>query len=205
MDRSTASSKTALLLLEQYRAGDAAAAERLFRLYAPRLIQLADRNLDPRLARRVDGEDIVQSVFRTFFRRALEGELKISAADQLWLLLLTITIRKTRTHARHHRTAGRDVYRDVTAAGELDELCSDDPGPDEYLTVADLISALLKDLPPDSGEILTQLLEGRTKAEIATSVGLSRMTIYRHLQLFKTRLLTLHQDLDASGEGDSRS
>jgi hypothetical protein len=50
--------------------GDSAAVEQLFERYAQRLARLADRNLSRKIAGRLDGEDVVQSVFRTFFRRS---------------------------------------------------------------------------------------------------------------------------------------
>ena len=79
---------------ERLRAGDPRAAERLFACYAERLGHLARQNLSRKLAGRIDSEDVVQSVFRTFFRRNARGEFHIDssaknytyAPDQLRLL-----------------------------------------------------------------------------------------------------------------------
>src|SRR5579884_576430 len=57
-------------LLDLWRAGSEEAARQLFERYTDRLIALARGHIDQRLARRVDPEDITQSAFRTFFRRA---------------------------------------------------------------------------------------------------------------------------------------
>ncbi len=54
-------------LLIRWREGDQAAADALFRRYAERLIGLVRLRLSEKLARRVDPEDIVQSVYRSFF------------------------------------------------------------------------------------------------------------------------------------------
>ena len=61
-------------LLDQWRAGDERAAKELFDSYVERLMALARRRISQRLASRVDPEDIVQSVFRTFFGRVKAGE-----------------------------------------------------------------------------------------------------------------------------------
>ena len=92
------------VLVERLRAGDARAAEALFARYARQLTRLAEQHLSRKLAGRVDGEDVVQSVFRTFFRRSAAGEFRLDASDQLWRLLLTITLRKVRAKCPGHST-----------------------------------------------------------------------------------------------------
>src|SRR5689334_19157927 len=59
----------ATALLDRLRAGDRAAFDGLFELYADRLAAVAERHLSRRLAARTDGADVVQSAFRKFFRR----------------------------------------------------------------------------------------------------------------------------------------
>ena len=81
-------------LVLRCRDGDAAAAEELFARYARQLVRMADRRLGRNLAAREDGEDVVQSVFRTFFRRNAAGMLQIETSSQAWRLLVTITLRK---------------------------------------------------------------------------------------------------------------
>ena len=63
-------------LLPQLLGGDPEAARAVFDRYSARLVRLADQHLSRKLAGRVDGEDVVQSVFRTFFRRGNEGEFQ---------------------------------------------------------------------------------------------------------------------------------
>ena len=84
------------VLVDRYRGGDEQAAGELYRRYAIRLTRLADEHLNVKLAGRVDGEDVVQSVFRTFFRRSARGEFLIDTSAQLWRLLVTLTLRKAR-------------------------------------------------------------------------------------------------------------
>ena len=61
-------------LIDLWRQGDQDAARRIVDRYIDRLLPLARRHLSQRLASRIDPEDIVQSVFRTFFSRLKEGQ-----------------------------------------------------------------------------------------------------------------------------------
>ena len=64
-------------LLRRLRKGEQDAATRLYLRYARRLHGLATAQTGQDLKSRVDPEDIVQSVFRTFFRRAQEGHYEV--------------------------------------------------------------------------------------------------------------------------------
>ena len=55
-------------------AGDDESARQLFCRFASRLIGLARIHLDRRIRQKVDPEDVLQSVYRSFFRRQAEGE-----------------------------------------------------------------------------------------------------------------------------------
>ena len=80
--------------IERLQAGDPKAEEQLYTRYAQTLIQVAQKNLGKVVKRRLDAEDVVQSVFRTFIRRNAEGEFQIKSSDKLWRLLVKITVLK---------------------------------------------------------------------------------------------------------------
>src|SRR5262245_55758628 len=73
------------------RKGDPKTAEAVFHRYVNQLVRVAEQHLSRKLAGRLGGEDVVQSVFRTFFRRAEAGEFRIDSSSQLWRLLVRIT------------------------------------------------------------------------------------------------------------------
>src|SRR4051812_37943280 len=75
-------------LLRQFRQGEKDAPTELYLRYAARLRALAEKQSGADLARRVDPEDIVQSVFRTFFRRAAHGQYDVPQGEEIWKLLL---------------------------------------------------------------------------------------------------------------------
>lgn len=88
-------------------AGSESAADELDRRFRQRLCALVEREMDERFRRREDPEDIVQSVFRTFFRRARGGEFAIDQSVAVWHLLVKITINKVRRKAKFHNAATR--------------------------------------------------------------------------------------------------
>lgn len=131
-------------LLGRYRRGEDDAATELDLRYAgrPQAAQAA-----PDLQRRIDPDDIVQSVFRTFFRRAAAGQYEVPAGEELWKLFLVIGPNKVRAVAAHHRAARRDV-RATAVGGEFEKAADDTPAADD----ADLhVLRLTIDEPPAPG------------------------------------------------------
>jgi len=176
-------------LLLRLRGGDPRAAEMLFNRYARELVRVAETQLSRKLAGRLDGEDVVQSVFRTFFRRSAAGEFQVDASDQLWRLLLTITLRKVRAKARFEKAEKRDAGVEAGDIG-LFEAAAREPGPDDAAALVDQIAALLHGLPPLYARLLDLKLQGHQVTEIAAELGVSRQTVHRALNLFQQRLTT---------------
>ncbi|MBC8868633.1 MAG: sigma-70 family RNA polymerase sigma factor [Planctomycetes bacterium] len=177
-------------LVQRHRHGDPEAAGELFAYYAQRLSRVAEQHLSRKLAGRVDGEDVVQSVFRTFFRRSARGDFKIDSSVQLWRLLVKITITKARAKGRYHTAAQRDVAAEQRGADEdwLIAAMDRDPGPEEAVMLMDEIEALLKGLPSLYCQVLELRLKGHSVVEVAGQVGISRQTVYRALELLQHRL-----------------
>lgn len=191
MDRSEPTAE----LMQRVRSGDPHAAQVVFDRYARELVRVADRHLGRKLAGRIDGEDVVQSVFRTFFRRSADGEFDIDATDQLWRLLLTITLRKVRTKGRFHTAEMRDAGAEAGGASGLFEVATRDPGPEDAAILVDQIEAVLRGLPALYAQLLDLRLQGRTPTEIATRLGVSRQTVHRVINLLQQRLTAV----EASG------
>ena len=177
-------------LVQRYRQGDAQAAQELFAQYAQRLSRLAEQSISRKLSGRVEGEDVVQSVFRTFFRRCAEGEFRIDSSAQLWQLLVKITMTKARAQGRRHTAAKRDV-RAEQAGGDADWLADAadrEPGPEEAVILMDQIESLLHGLPEQHCRVLELRLSGHSVAEIATQLHVARQTVYRALEVLQERL-----------------
>lgn len=177
-------------LVQRYRQGDPQAADELFAYYAQRLSRLAEQFIARRLGGRIEGDDVVQSVFRTFFRRCAAGEFRIDSSAQLWQLLVKITMLKARAQGRRHTAGKRDV-RLEQAGGDGDWLAAvadREPGPEEAVILMDQVEALLQGLPELHCRVLELRLGGHSVADIATQLHVARQTVYRAMKLLQERL-----------------
>jgi RNA polymerase sigma-70 factor (ECF subfamily) len=173
---------------------------RLFERHARQLARLAEQHLSRKLAGRLDGEDVVQSVFRTFFRRCGQGEIRIDSSAHIWRLLARITLLKARAKGRYHAAEKRDVEAEAPlSAAELGVAAAREPGPAEAVVLVDEIEALVQGLPPLYSNLLELRLEGRSASEIAQELGVSRRTVHRALHLLQQRLAR------SSADGESGS
>ena len=166
--------------LARLEAGDREAAEELHAQYCKRLIFLVRQRLRPKLAARLDAEDVVQSVFRTFFRRCEAGEFQFENAASLWTLLAAIAVRKAAARTRHHNAQCRDVSAEVSEGeNALPNIPTADPEPEEVVALIDLIEAWPEHQPVLHKDVLEQLLAGYSVKEIARESQVSRQTVYR--------------------------
>src|SRR6266852_848168 len=70
--------------LSQLQSGDDAAVREVFQRFSRRLIGLARKQFNAMLRNKVDPEDVVQSVYKSFFLRYGEGKLHVESWDNLW-------------------------------------------------------------------------------------------------------------------------
>jgi RNA polymerase sigma-70 factor (ECF subfamily) len=177
-------------LLARYRQGDCSAAEQIYERYAARLRALTRRRSSTLLARQVDADDIVQSVFHTFFQGARNGDYDVAPGGDLWKLLLVIAMNTIRTRATFHRAARRDVRR-TRPIDNLDptRLASGNPLGDARRTLQRLAAEeALSRLPPFQRRIVELRVEGYQVVEIARATGRSLRTVERTLQQCRRRL-----------------
>jgi RNA polymerase sigma-70 factor (ECF subfamily) len=174
---------------------DAATVAQLFERHAQQLARLAEQHLSRKMAGRLDGEDVVQSVFRTFFRRCTEGEFTIDSSAQIWQLLVKITLLKARAKGRFHTAEKRNAGAEAPAGdARLRVAVTHEPGPAEAVALVDEIEALVRGLPPLYGNLLELRLRGCSVPEIAQELGVSRRTVQRALKLLQERLVKTASD-----------
>lgn len=171
-------------LLRLLQAGESSAAVEIYERYAQRLLRLANKNSSEQLAVRVAPEDIVQSVFRTFFRRATEGHYELPDGDELWKLFLVISLNKMRKKAVFHSAAKRDMSR-TQSIGNSQLSGPETPSDVLRITVDEMISTL----PAEQQGIIRDRIQGYEITEIADRNSVSRRTTERVLQTFRSRLL----------------
>jgi RNA polymerase sigma factor (sigma-70 family) len=173
-------------LLNLWRAGNQDAARQLFDRYSERLVALARRHISHRLARRIDPEDVVQSVFRTFFRRAKSGELNLYDPDRLCALLARITINKALDQVSFHRAAKRDMNLDADSGSNdndpVAQVLDHEPSPDAINQFLDQLEHFLGHFGPEERQVLEMRMHGFTVEEIARRLNTYDRKIYRILE-----------------------
>ena len=189
-------------LLSALREGDRSAATLLYRRYAKRLRQLIRAKCSSQLARRLDADDIMQSVFHAFFRGATSGCYSVPDGEELWPLLLVIALNKIRTQGSFHCAAKRDVrvtcgFDDAEALQQaVHRLEADEPLPFLQLIARET----LERLDPALRDVVERRMAGYEVEEIARQLGRSKRTVERLLQTCRhelTRMLT-ENDTDAA-------
>jgi RNA polymerase sigma-70 factor (ECF subfamily) len=149
----------------------------------------------PHLLQRVGPDDVVQSVCRTFVRRAREGAFHLADTSSLWRLLCAITLTKVRQHVRFHYRQGRDVRRELVRHDNPQEpsdgmeawQADSDPTPAEAVAFADQMEQLLRDLGEEERCLVQLRLEGYTQEEIAAKIGCSERTVRRLLSRVRSQ------------------
>lgn len=175
-------------LMRRFQAGNGDAASALYRRYARRLERLAYQQVSPGMAVRVDPEGIVQSVFRTFFRRAEHGQYALADREDLWKLLLVMALNKIRNQALRHRTDKRDVQRTQAIASDNGPAVIDANDHMAFQILKMTVEEVVGGLPVEQREIIWHRIEGCEIEEIVARTGRAKRSIERVLQSFRQRL-----------------
>ncbi len=131
---------------------------------------------------RVDEEDIVQSVFRSFFRRNQGNEFYFDDSLDVRSLLAAMTYRKVINTIEHHRDRRCTTREQSSSTSDgSSQLADRNPTPEELNILVDYLAWILNHLNPAQREIIQLRLEGYTVAEIADRVQLSQRTVKRAL------------------------
>ena len=170
----------------------------MYHRYARRLLALARAESGRDLAARVDAEDIVQSVFGSFFRGVKQGYYEAPPGEELWGLFLVIALNKVRAKGAYHRAAKRDVRktRGDVAPGSF-EPPADDETAHRLLTM--VVDEVLAGLPEGHRDVVRLRIEGYEVAEVAAQTGKSKRTVERILQEFRNTMAGLLTE----GSGDA--
>ncbi|TWT97353.1 RNA polymerase sigma factor [Neorhodopirellula pilleata] len=188
------------VLLQRWRDGDEQAAELIFIRYVNRLAGLARSRLSEKMQRRIDPDDVVQSVYRSFFRQARDGDYRLERSGDLWRLLAGITINKTLGQVEYHRAAKRSIDGETEDLGDTASrqmpptMMAREPTIEEALMLSDEIEALMKPLSPIERQCLELRLQDLSTTEIAVAIECSPRTVRRMLERIKEQLASRFQD-----------
>ena len=152
---------------------DEVAAGKLWRVYYGQLRAIARRNLHVNPV--VDDEDIALSALNSFFAAAEAGRFEIENRNDLWKLLVTITIRKTYRVAEGENAARRKSK----PTREIDEIAINDLAKHLDLQTRESVNLLTGQHHRTIAELR---LEGYSIEEIAENVGIATSTVKRKLK-----------------------
>lgn len=176
--------------------GDESAAQKLFATYSAQLLAIARSRLSKSLRAKVCPDDVVQSAFKSFYRKPATAE-SIHDWDGLFGLLIRITHRKCSRQIARYGARKRDASREVSAASDADYDLLDwardvrEPTPDDAALLRETIEELLGRLSEHEKPVLTARLEGHETEAIAGQLNRTRRTVERHTSTIKSQLLRM--------------
>lgn len=176
-------------LLDRLHHGDDAAATEIHVRYTERLERLVRTRWSRQLASHLEVEDIVQSAFRRFFTADQQGAYVLPDGEELWKLLLVITLNRLRAEETFCRAAKRDVRLNIA----LEAMTPGDHSPcarsaEDPTLLRLVVREALGQLPPLHRQAVELRMSGHEVNEIAVQLQRSKRTIERVLQEALTHL-----------------
>ena len=175
--------------------GDSAAANRIWQHYFERLVQSVRRRLLGQNRAVSDEEDIVLSVFDSFYAAAEKGRFPdLSDREDLWRLLLRMSARKVidkRRHDLRQRRGGDVEICSLDDRGDdenIIEAIGDEPSPEMVLMMNESVEQFFSHLGDGHlRDLAGAKLEGYSNAELAQRLHCSERTIERRLHLIREK------------------
>ena len=172
--------------------GDDNVAQKIWNDYFGKLVRLARRKLEGVPSRDADEEDVALSAMNSFYQGLAEHKFgHIHNRDDLWKLLVTITVRKAAARRRSHlaqkrgggRVRGESIFGNQEGQGGFVHVLGMEPTPELAASVAENCRLLLEQLQDKTlHQIALWTLEGYSTDEIAAKLGCVRRTVERKLE-----------------------
>ena len=179
-------------LVRRLRSGNQDAATQLYLRYHGRLTSLVKNRCSTDLARCAGVEDIVQSVFATFFRRIADGCYEVAVGDSAWKVLLVVALNRVRSEATYYYAARRDAQRTMTGPTAQEFLESKASGREVTRAHFEMVfQEILDRLPCADRQLVRLRIEGFTVAEVARMTGRSTCTVERIIHGWRLALSEL--------------
>ena len=174
--------------LHAFQAGDREAVRQLWKRYFNRMVGLARLKLGNSPCGAADEEDVALSAFDSFCQGVEQGEFsRLQDRDDLWRLLVMITVRKAVNLIHHEGRQKRGGDQVLETDDEvLQGLLSREPSPAITAAMNEECLRLLDLLDDENLRKLVLLkLEGHTNTESAALLGRTRVTVQRMLSLIQ--------------------
>ena len=196
--------------IDELKAGDSIAAEKLWQTYFQQIVELARRKLEGAKRGAADEEDVALSAFKSFCLGANEGRFpKLIDRNSLWSLLMAITAHKSVDHIRRENRqkrggtgkAATESEEPRQAAVPLSQIIQAQASPEFAAQVSEQFAILLNKLERaddrDLVEIALAKMQGHSNDEVAQQIGCVRRTIERKIRLIR---LIWENEVEASVE-----
>ena len=167
-----------MTLLGQWKLGNQDAANEFHQRYVEKLLPLIQRNIARRFASRFDADDVAQSVMRTFFGAVADGRRTISEHDDVWKLLQTIALNKTRNLVKFHDAEKRRVGKTTSDSDALELL--GEPTEQDADRLAEIVEQTIRSLEPRVAQTMQLICEGMTQDEISIQLAVSTRSVLRY-------------------------
>jgi len=176
----------------EVRKGDEAAAQQLWERYFQRLLALCRKRIPGNVRQMADEEDVVLSVFDSFYRRARGGSFpQLNDRNNFWHLLVVMTARKALNYVRDQHAQQRAPDR--VERDSIERVIGDEPTPEFAAMFADEMDQRFSLLPDDTVRNVAHMkMEGYQNNEIAEQLGCSLRSVER--KLFVIRKLWSTED-----------
>lgn len=173
-------------ILESIRSGEGEAATELHKRFVDRLVRLASTRINRRFRSKIEPEEVVQSVFASFFRRHEQGEFSFDRWNDLWALLVRITICKCTNRVNGFMTSKRNVRREIAGKAHNSSdssihAVSVEPTVEEIAIFNETLDQLFDRIPENLQQVVLLRLEGLSNLEISEKIGRTERTVYRWL------------------------
>jgi DNA-directed RNA polymerase specialized sigma24 family protein len=181
------------------KAGDHAAAQRLWERYFRKMVELARARLQTFRRRAGDEEDVALSAFYSFVRGAEGGRFQqLRDRDNLWPLLVVITVRKaldarkyeTRKKRGGGKVRGESAWLNAADGsdhdGGINLVIGDEPTPAFVVELAEQTQRLLDALGSEElRQVAVWKMEGYSNQEIAAKLGRVERAVERRLRIIR--------------------
>ena len=192
------SSRSVAMWFKSLRAGNSAAATKLWDAYCDRVKSLARKMLRNASRKSADESDIAASVLESVLMGATEGRFKgLASRQEMWWLLVTITHQKVvneiRRQLRQKAGSGKvraesELHNGYSEGFDLQEIVDDKSLPEAVVALEDEQTRLLSLLKDDQCREIARLrLLGYTQVEAAGILGIAERTVIRKCKLILDR------------------
>lgn len=189
--------------------GDEAAVQVIWERYFEKLVRLARRRMEKAPRRVADEEDVALSAIQSFYQGARAGRFpQLNDRQDLWKLLVTITVRKVFAQMKRQRAAkrgggavrGESIFLRNDNPDEINglaQILGQEPTPELACQVAETCGLMLGQLEDQElRQIALLKMEGYSNQEIAAELECVVRTVERKLARIRQKWEANGQDVD---------